>query len=157
MGRRYKVTFDDVVVSQAQDLVQITGATGKLIRIHRLWVGNSVDSLPAGQSLRLRGRTLPGTVTVGSGGTTGITPSKTDPGDAACSSTTCATNNTTPASTNGTAVVQYARGVHLYNGEDWTFPEPPVVGATSAFVFELLNAPSGTVKMSGGVDLEEIG
>lgn len=157
MPRQYHVTFSNVTVSAAQDLVQIIGAAGKLMRIKRIWLGCGTASLAAAQGLRLRARFMPVTVTVGSGGTTGITPSKKDQGDAACSSATCAINNTTPATTNGTAVVLYENGVHLYKGEDKIFDDPPTVGPSQAFVFELLAAPSGTVTLSGGVDFEEIG
>lgn len=157
MPRKYQVTFSGVSVSAAQDLVQITGASGRLFRILRQWVGVTDTSLATGQALKLRARFLPATVTVGSGGTTGITPSKIDPGDAACSSSTCATNNTTQATTNGTAVVLYANGVHLYQGENWTYTQPPIIGPSEAFVFELLSTVSGTVTLSGGVDFEELG
>jgi hypothetical protein len=157
MSRRYKVLFAAVSVSAAQDLVQIIGATGKIIRIIRQWVDCSNTSLATGQNLSLRSRFLPATVTVGSGGTTGITPSKYDPGDAACSSTTCATNNTTQATTSGTAVSLYQGGCHLYQGHNWAYDTPPPIGPSEGFVFELLGAPSGTVNLSGGVEIEETG
>lgn len=157
MGRIYRVTFSQVSVAAAQDLVQITGATGKMMLILRHWVGCSNTTLATGQMLSLRSRSLPATVTVGSGGTTGITPSKNDRGDATCSSTTCATNNTTQATTSGTAVVNYLRGVHLYQGDEWYYQKPPPIGPSEAFVFELLSTVSGTVALSGGVELEEIG
>ena len=157
MPRIYQVTFVGVAISAAQDLVQITGATGKMIRILRQWLGLTNTSLPAAQSLSLRGRFLPATVTVGSGGTTGITPSKRDQGDVACSTTTCATNNTTQATTSGTAVVVYANGIHAYQGEAWVFQNPPLVGPSQAYVFELLSTVSGTCTFSGGVEIEEMG
>lgn len=157
MGRIYRVQFSNVSVSAAQDLVQITGAAGKMMRILRHWVACSNTTLASGQMLSLRSRFLPATVTVGSGGTTGITPSKNDPGDAACSSSTCATNNTTQATTNGTAVVLYSSGCHLYQGDVWNYINPPPIGPSEAFVFELLAAVSGTVNLSGGCEFEEIG
>lgn len=157
MGRIYHVSFSVVTISAAQDFVLITGATGKMCRILRQWVMCADTTLPTGQGLSLRSRFLPATVTAGSGGTTGITPSKNDPGDAAASSTTCGTNNTTQATTNGTAIVLGTWGCHLYQGFDWRFDQPPVVGPSEAFVFELLSTPTGTVKVSGGVEFEEIG
>jgi hypothetical protein len=157
MPRCYHVNFSAVTVAAAQDLVQITGATGKQMRIVRCWVGCPTTSLPTAQGLALRARFLPATVTVGSGGTTGITPSKADQGDATCSSTTCATNNTTQATTNGTAVVLYANGVHIYLGDIWTPPAPVWIGPSQAFVWELLSTVSGTVTLSGGVAIEEVG
>lgn len=155
MARAYRVTFVGVTVSAAQDLVQITGATGKYMRILRHWVGCTNTTLATGQGLNLRARFFPATVTVGSGGTTGITPSRNDVGDAACSSTTCATNNTTQATTNGTAIILYANGCHLYQGDNWRYDNPPVIGPSEAFVFELLSTVSGTVNLSGGVEFEE--
>lgn len=157
MARAYQVLFENVTVSAAQDLVQITGATGKRMTIKRAWVGCGVTSLPTAQGIRLRARFLPATVTIGSGGTTSVTPSKVDPGDATCSSTTCAINNTTQATTNGTAVVLYSNGVHLYAGDIWS-PVPgcePVIGPSEAFVWELLSTVTGTVTLSGGVLFEE--
>ncbi len=157
MPRVYRVSFVAVTVAAAQDLVQITGATGKMMKILRLVLGCSNTSLATGQMLSLRGRFLPATVTIGSGGTTSITPSKNDPGDAACSSTTCATNNTTQATTNATAVILYANAVHLYQGENYRFDNPPPIGPSEAFVFELLSTVSGTVNLSGFVEFEEMG
>ncbi len=159
MGRIYRVTFENVSVTAAQDLVQITGATGKMMRICRAWACSSPTTAPTDQQLRIRCRFLPATVSVGSGGTTGITPSKNDPGDAVCSSATCATNNTTPATTNGTAIVLDVAGVNVKSGYDtqWFGSNRPAVGPSEAFVFELLSTVSGTVPMSGGCEFEETG
>lgn len=157
MGRQYTVNFSGVAVSAAQDLVQITGAAGKMMRILKCWFGVTDVTLASAQGMKLRARFLPATVTVGSGGTTGITPSKVDPGDAACSSSTCATNNTTQATTSGTAIVLMADGAHLYQGYLWQPIAVPVIGPSEAFVFELLSAQAGTVTLSGGVLLEETG
>ena len=155
MARRYRVTFVAVTVSAAQDMILITGAAGKMMTIRRAWVFCPDTTLATGQDLSLRARFLPATVTVGSGGTTGITPSKDDPGDAACSSTTCGANNTTQSTTSGTAVILWAGGCHLYAGSDQPFTAP--IGPSEAFVWELLAAPSGTVKLSGGVEFDEVG
>lgn len=157
MGRIYRVTFDGISVSAAQDLVFIPGATGKMIRILHRWVGATDTTAPTAQMLQLRERFLPATVSVGSGGSTGITPTKTDPGDAACSITTAAVNNTSKATTNGTALVLWTNGVHIYNGYDDTLDSPYPVGPSEAYVFELLSTVSGTVHLSGGVEFEEIG
>lgn len=155
MGRKYRVTFENVAVSAAQDLIQITGATGKMYRILRHWVGCTDTSVATGQMLRLRARFMPATFTVGSGGTTGITPSRNDVGDAAASTTTCATNNTTGGTTSGTAIVTYTNGCHLYQGDNWRYDEGPVIGPSEAFVFDLLSTVSGTVHLSGGCEIEE--
>lgn len=155
MSRLYRVTFSAVAVSAAQDLFQIKGASGKIIRILNRWIGATDTTLPAGQMLQLRERFLPATVTDGSGGST-PTPAKTDPGDAAASFTALA-NNTTKATTSGTAIVLHETGVHIYNGFDEDHDAPPVIGPSESYVFELLSTVSGTVHLSGGVLIEEIG
>jgi len=157
--RIYNCLFEDVSIAAAQDLVQITGAAGKMMFIIEMAVGCTDTALATGQDIKVRARYLPATVSVGSGGTTGITPSKVDPGDAACSSSTCATNNTSQATTNGTAVKLYENGCHLYQGDRYRFPdaERPPIGPSEAFVWELLSTVSGTVHMSGYVKFGEVG
>jgi hypothetical protein len=157
MGRIYRVTFDNVSVAAPQDLVFIPGAAGKMVRILHRWVGSTDTNIATAQMLQLRERFLPTTVTPGSGGTTGITPSKTDPGDAVCSIATAATNNTSKATTSGTAVVLWTDGVHVFNGYDDTLDAPYPIGPSEAYVFELESTVSGTVHLSGGVEFEEIG
>jgi hypothetical protein len=155
MPRQYKITFEGVAVSAAQDLLQINGATGKMARIVRCWVGATNTSLPTAQMLETRCRLLPATVTNGTGGTS-VTPQKTDLGDAAASITALA-NNTSKATTSGTAVIIDERGDHIYSGVQCDFPERPAVGPSEAFVFELLSTVSGSVSLSGGALVEEIG
>lgn len=158
MGRVYRVSFKEVSVSAEQDFVQITGpASGSLILIRRQWVFPAHTAIISGQSFALESRYLPATVTIGSGGTTGITPDKLDPGDATAGTTTCATNNTTEASTNGTAVVLYEGGCHYYQGHEHIFATPPVIANGTAFVFSLVSTPSAAVVLSGGVEFEELG
>lgn len=157
MGRIYRVTFEQVSVSAAQDLIFIPGATGKMIRILHRWVGSTDTTIAAAQMLSLRERFLPATVSVGSGGTTGITPTKTDPGDATSSVSTAATNNTSKATTSGTPLVLWENGVHIFNGYDGDLDAPYPIGPSEAYVFELLSSVSGTVHLSGGVEIEEIG
>jgi hypothetical protein len=157
MPRQYTVTFANVAVSAAQDLVLITGATGKMMVILRCWCGVTDVSLASGQGVQVRCRFLPATVTPGTGGTTGITPAKVDPGDAACSSSTAGTNNTVQATTSGTAIVLNQDGFHLYSGWSWTPPSSIAIGPSEAFTFEMLSTPSGTVHLSGGVLFQESG
>ena len=155
MSRQYDVNFENVLVSAAQDLVQIKGAAGKILRIRRVRVSCVDTTAPTNQQLRLRCRFLPATVTDGSGGTT-PTYNRLDPGDAAASFTALA-NDTTPATTSGTALVLETNGCGIFGGYDYEFPNPPVVGPSESFVFELLSTVTGTVHLSGGVRVEEIG
>jgi hypothetical protein len=157
MGRVYRVTFPGTLVAAPQDLIFLPGAAGKMIRILHRWVGATDTSLVNAQSLELRERILPATVTAGSGGVTGITPSKTDLGDATCSISTAGTNNTTKATTTGTANILWADGTHIWNGYDDDIDAPYPVGPGEAYVFELISTVSGTVHLAGGVEIEEIG
>lgn len=155
MARQYQVLFEAVAVSAAQDLVAIPG-TAKLMRILRCWVGCTDTAVATGQMLQLRARLATAAFAVGSGGTTGLTPTKIDNGDAACTCTTAGTNNTTPAT--GTFTKVYENGVHLYQGDVWQCPVPlPFIATTQGFVWELMSTVSGTVHLSGGVLFEEIG
>lgn len=158
MGRVYRVSFTNVSVSAAQDLITIPGATSKVLRILRTGLGCTNTSLAAGQMLSLRARYLPATVTLGTGGTGSITPSKNEPSDAICSVTTARTNDfTTQATTSGTAVVLGVWGSHLWQTFDYVWKTSPVIIPSTAFVFELLGAPTGSVNLSAFVEFEEIG
>lgn len=157
MPRIYRQTFSGVTVSAAQDLVFIPGAAGKMLEILRVWVSCPDTTLAAAQDISLRARFLPAPVTPGTGGTTGATPTKNDPGDATCSITTAGANNTGKATTSGTAVVILSDGCHLYQGFNHRFENPPPIGPSEAFVFELLSTVSGVVTLSGGVEFSEIG
>lgn len=155
MPRTYEVTFENVLVSAPQDLATILGAAGKMVRILRQWVTSVDTTLVTSQQIQLRGRFLPATLTAGSGGST-PTPRPTDPGDAAASFTAHA-NDTTKTTTSGTATVVEENGCHLYQGYDKTLARPVYVGPSEAYVFELLSTVSGTVHLSGGVEVEEMG
>jgi hypothetical protein len=156
MGRIYNVVFPSVAVSAAQDLLQIKGAAGKQLKIRKQWAGAPNTTLPTAQMLEFRGRFLPTTVTDGSGGST-VTPRPVDPGDAAATFTALS-NNTTKATTSGTAAIQEEGSSHVYNQYERNFgAATPQVGPSQSYVFELLSTPSGTVNLTGGVEVEEIG
>lgn len=155
MPRNYTIMFESVTVTAAQDLVQVKGASGKIFRPIRAWVKATDTTLPTAQMISARCRFLPATVTDGSGGTT-PTPAKTDPGDAAAS-ITALMNNTVKATTNGTAIVLDEGGEHIYSGYDVIFPVRTPIGPSESFVFELLSTVTGTVHLSGGVIVEEMG
>lgn len=158
MSRVYRVSFENVAVSAAQDLIGIPGpAAGKIIRILRRAVGATNTTIPTSQMLQVRERYMPNTFTAGTAGTTGITPSKSDQGDAACSITTAGSNNTGKATTSGTAVILWENGVHIFNGFDDPVLNPYPIKPGDGYVFELLSTVSGSVNLSGYVEFEEIG
>jgi hypothetical protein len=155
MGREYSVTFEKVSVSAAQDLVQIKGASGKILRIRRQWVADADVTAPTNTALALRSRFLGATVTDGSGGSS-PTPKPFDPGDAAASFTAKA-NNTTQATSTGTVNILEENACNVFAGYDYMFPFPPIIGPSESFVFELIDTPGATLVLSGGVVVEELG
>jgi hypothetical protein len=153
--RVYVVTFEAVLVSAAQDLFQIIGASGKVVVPMRVHISATDTTIPTSQMLELRARYLPATVTNGSGGSS-PTPALTDPGLPAASFTSKA-NSTSKASTNGTAVTVFEGGCHINNGfDDPIEPQTPIASGES-WVFELLSTVSGTVHLSGSCWCAEIG
>ncbi len=155
MPRTYSVSFEQVAVSAPQDLLQIKGAAGTMLRITRVWWGATDTTAPTNQQLSARCRFLPATVTDGSGGSS-PTPQPFDPGDAAASFTAKA-NSTTKATTGLTASILEEHGDNIFTGYDYMFPRPPLVGPSESFVFELLSTVTGTVHLSGGATVEESG
>jgi hypothetical protein len=107
-------------------------------------------------NLRVRLRYLPSTVTSGSGGGAG-TLKPFVPGDAAAT-ITGRTNDTTQASTSGTAVDLWDDAWNTINGFLWVPPvpsRPPVIGLSGAFIVSLDTAPSSIVA-NGSVTVEEL-
>jgi hypothetical protein len=156
MPRVYSVSVEGVAVSAVQDLLQIKGATGKMLRILKVkWANTDTSPLAAVQMLQTRCRFLPATVTDGNGTSTG-TPRPYDPGDAGAIFTFIS-NSTTKASTTGTATILMESGDHIQAGLDYPFRNPPIIGPSQSFTFELITAPNGTVHLSVMADVEESG
>lgn len=160
MGRIYPVTFEEVTVTALQDLFEIYFGASifKAVRVLRQWLECSDTTLPAATILPIRSRILPSAVTNGTGGTS-ANIGKSDTGDSNASFTAKA-NNTTKATTTGTPTIEYEGGMHIYQGHEWMFTRPPIIigGAGASFVFELLAVPASfSVKMSGGLEVEEMG
>jgi hypothetical protein len=155
MPRDYTVTFEKVSASAVQDLFQIIGASGKMLRIVSFEINDVDTTAPTDQQLALRSRFLPATVTNGSGGSA-PTPQKTDPGDAAASFTAKA-NSTTQATTNSTAVVVWEGGCNVKAGIAVVFPFWFAVGPSESGTVELITAPATTLTLSGTVTVREIG
>lgn len=155
MPRQYLVVSENVSVSAVQDLLGIYGAALKMGRV--LAVGWScTDLAPATENLRTRCKLLgPSTLTAGSGGTT-PTPQKVDPGDANASITAHA-NDTSQASTTGTNNEEASDSSPLATGYVFTFPKPPILPPTSAFIFDLYAAPGAARHITAWALVEEMG
>lgn len=155
MGRIYYVNFENVAVSAAQDLFEVTPADDKPVRLLWARVSNVVSEVS--EQLRIRVKRLPATVTSGSGGST-PTIQKAVSADASAGFAAEA-NNTTPATTSGTAQVLWAEGFNVLTGWDW-LPTPecvPVFVQGEALIIDLPTAPGSSTNMSGTICLEELG
>lgn len=154
-GRLYSVGFTAVSISAVQDLIAIYAGTSKIVAIQSIEF-SQVTQTTIG-SLRWRLRYLPATVTAGSGGSVGVI-SPLNPGDAAATCT-ARTNDTTQASTSGTAINLWSDQWNLINGALWVPPNvnrPPVSALSGALVVSLDLAPGTVINASGTVTLEEL-
>jgi hypothetical protein len=98
---------------------------------------------------------LPATVTAGSVGTA-PTPAPDDPTDAAATVTARA-NDTTQATTSGTATTMLADVMNVVNGYQWIFPVGgrPQCKLSEAMSLSLNTAPA-TLTMSGSMKIREL-
>jgi hypothetical protein len=154
-GRLYTVGFAGVAVSAAQDLIAVYAGTSRVLGIASVNLGQITGTTV--QNLRVRLRYLPVTVTAGSVGSAG-TIAPMVPNDSA-SGATARINDTTQATTSGTAVNIWDDAWNTVNGLLWVPPTPnrmPVIGISGAFIVSLDTAPSGALTCSGSVTFEEL-
>ena len=155
MARTYIVSTSAVTGAAAMDLVSLLCAAGKQLRILRVEASSTDAAAPTSGEVNFRCRYLGATVTQGSGGTT-PTPIPMDHGDAAFSGTTHA-NDTSGATTSGTATILWQGAAHVLTGLDYSFTKPPILNPSTAFTFEMITLPSGTIHFDMAVTFEEIG
>lgn len=155
MGRIYSVQFENVAVSAAQDFFEVLPADDKPVRL--LWARVSNVASETSEQLRIRIKRMPATVTSGSGGST-PTIQKLVSTDASAGFSVEA-NNTTPATTSGTAQVLWSEGFNVLTGWDY-LPTPECVFVFvqgEGLIIDLPAAPGSSTNMSGTIMLEELG
>lgn len=152
--RLYAVTIDAVAVSALQDLFNVTATSGMALRIHSLTLGQK--TLTTWEGKQVLCKRMPATVTAGSGGSV-ATPRPLINGDAAATFT-AHINDTTPMTTNGTAVALYSDVWHFLNGLLWLPPPEhrPIIAPSQGFAVALPTAPSGSMTVSGTLIVEEL-
>ena len=153
VGRMYSVSFSDVAVVAAQDLINLTATAGMAIEILRIDGGQR--SLTAGESKPIKLVRNLATVTAGSGGTA-PTPVKLNNGDAAATFTARA--NDTTAQTGTTSSILFSSGFEFLNGyfKVWTPDERLVIAPSQGFAVNLPTAPSASTLMSFSVLVREL-
>lgn len=156
MGQRiYSTIFENVSVSAVQDLFSLKAGSANGVEIHQIDI--TAGGVTAAAEIRLRLKRLPATVTQGSGGTA-PTPNVLDSGDTKSSTVTAHVNDTTQATTGGTAATL---AVWQWNvlGPFQYLPAPedrPVCQAAEALVLDLPGAPGATTTVSGTIFWREM-
>lgn len=155
MGRFYTVTFDNVALTTAADLFEITPADDRPVILHALHLSQSTETGDTAEEM-LRINIIRGHTTGGSGGSS-ATPVPANPGDAAASFT-AETSNTTIASA-GTTVTVFSEAFNVRSGmvQVW-LPgfQPVVTQANTTLVVRLSSTPADSISFSGTLFLEEL-
>lgn len=154
MGRVYSLSFSDVAVSAAQDLLIAQASSSVPIAVHSVTL--TQKTLTAWEAKNVRIRRVPATVTLGSGGST-PTPRPLLKNDAAAGGTYHA-NDTTPATSSGTIVDLHSEEWNFLNGFYYLPPpeDRPVIGVSEAVTVKLDTAPSAAMTCSGTIVFEEL-
>jgi hypothetical protein len=160
LGRAYTVPFSAVAVTAKMDLFYLKPAADKPISLEWFEIAASGGTADAGDAqeelLDIRVIKLPATVTVGSGGTA-PTPSPLATNDAAAGFT-ARVNDTTVATTSGTALTMHPSGWNNRVPGVW-LPPPEhrqLVANAQAIVVRLETAPADSILLSGVAYVREL-
>ena len=160
VGRAYAQAFTAVAITAVQELFYIKPAADKPCILEAVYlsnVGGAADAADAQEELlRIEIIRLPATVTVGSGGSS-VTPNPLATNDAAAGYTGRA-NDTTVATTSGTALTLHADGWNVRVPYMWMPPPEhrPMVANAQALVVRLNTAPADSITVSGVCIVREI-
>lgn len=143
----YAVTFENVAVTAAQDLMSIIAADDRPCELLYVEIGNLTELGDTAEE-QLRITIVRGNTTVGSGGSA-FTPLNTKEGGVAAGAS--ARINDTTAASAGTPVNLYAGAWNIRMPFIWdATPERTiVVRGTSYLCIRLVGAPADSVTMSG--------
>lgn len=155
MGQRvYSTFFENVTIAAVQDVFMLKAGSANGVELHQIDL--SAGGVVGPAEIRLRLKRLPATVTNGSGGTA-PTISPTDSGDTKTATATARANDTTQATTSGTAAVLQA---HQWNVlMPWQYLPAPedreIIQAGEALVLDIPGAPASTI-VSGTIKWREL-
>lgn len=153
-SRQYSVVSNNVSVSAVQDLVSVTAGATKILGIVSVDIGQ-VTATTVG-NLEVTLKYLPSTVTAGSGGAS-ATVSPLNPSDAAATAT-ARKNDTSQATTSGTAITLWSGVWNVINNLTWQPTSAirlPIIGLSGAFVVSLNTAPGSAMTVNCSVVFEE--
>jgi hypothetical protein len=156
MGQRvYSTYFDNVTIAAVQDVFSLRAAgASNGCELHHIML--SAGAVTAAAEIRLRLKRLPATVTAGSAGTA-PTLSVSDSGDTKAATAVVRANDTTQATTSGTAAILLAWQWNVLGMFEY-LPAPEdreVIQPAEALVLEINATPASTV-VSGMIKWREI-
>lgn len=160
LGRAYSLEFHNISVSAQQDFFYIKPAADKICLLEAVYLSNAGGAADAGDAQeelwRLEIIRLPSTVTVGSGGSA-PTPTPLAVNDTAAGFTG-RTNDTTVATTSGTATNLHSDGLNVRI--PYVYLPPPehriIVANAQAVVVRLVSTPADAVTMNGVAIVREL-
>lgn len=153
-SRAYSIQFNNVTVAALQDLIALYCGANMACELHGFTIGQVTGTTV--QNLRFSIKRLPATVTSGSGGSV-ATPQKILRGDVAATAT-ARVNDTTQATTSGTAAIIHADALNTVNGYQFFWPaqDAPTFGPNEAAILSLDQAPASGLTMSGTLYFGEL-
>lgn len=156
MGQRvYTAQFHNVSVSAIQDLLSIKAGSANGVEVHYVSLTATGQTTPSEFDIQVK--RLPATVTAGSGGSA-PTMAAVDDGDTKSATATVRANDTTQATTSGTAVTcesEYWNVLLPYNH----MPAPEdryVLQASEELVWALSTAPGSATTLAGTIKWREL-
>src|SRR5258708_25811856 len=132
-SRPYSIQFNNGSISAVQDLIALYCGANMACELNGIVLGQITGTTV--QNLRISVRRLPAIVTSGSVGAA-ATPQKLMRGDSAATAT-ARTNDTTQATTSGTAALLHEDVFNTVNGYQFFWPPnvSPVIGPSEAGIF----------------------
>lgn len=160
IGRLYTVVFEAVSCTVQQTLFYVKPAADKICILEGVYISNAGGTADAGDAQEelydIVMNRMPATVTVGSGGTA-PTPQPVATNDAAAGFT-ARVNDTTKATTSGTASIMHSDGFNVRIPYVW-LPPPEhrhLVGNAQAWICNLNTTPNDAILLNGTALVREI-
>jgi hypothetical protein len=153
-GRTYTIQFRGVSVSAVQDLCAAYAGASMAIEVVSMTLGQITQT--SVEECQISIKRLPATVSTGSGGSS-ATPQVDGDSDASATFT-ARVNDTSQATTSGTAAYPHVDVWNLVNGYQWIFPERarPSCKLSEALVFSLDSAPAAARTVTGSMKIREL-
>ena len=151
----YSISFENVAITEDQDLFEISPADDKPVRLLGLFLSQSTETGDAAEEM-MRIKIIRGHTTSGSGGSA-FTPVPINPSSPAAGFAAEINNNTIASS--GTAVDLHAEAFNVRSGlAMWWTPEtaPMARQSDTTIVIRLMANPADSVTTNGTLYVEEM-